>query len=486
MSAPTPETLKQATEHFQTALEDINGLINKQRDELRDLGGTQSSTSKQIKQVEDRIDDLGATILELKQHLGNIEVKLDEPPSVLPGSVPLPSIGEIITESPQFKEMIANNEYGTKPIRLKTLAPYLRKDFSSATGALGSAGALIDPTRIAGVMSTPLQAPRLRNIIPTVPTSQGSIEFVKETAFHQLFTTMPAGEAAAQTVLTVDNAQGFYDGQTITLDPGGGGEETAVIAASGVDTTLNELTVTAGIANTHAAGVGIAATTFVFTPELGLKPSAELQLTLVTEAIKTLAHMIPGSRQILSDAPGLQAYVNGRLTEGMILSEERQMLYGDGSSAQLSGILSDPDINTLTQAAAPDTKLDALRKAMTISQNAHLPVDGIVLNPNDWETIELLKDAQDRYIWNNVPDSGGVGMRVWRTPVVLTTAIDALTGLVGAFGLGSAIHDREQTEVRISENYKDFFGRNMVMIRAEERLCQTIYRPPSFVDVTFL
>jgi HK97 family phage major capsid protein len=53
--------------------------------------------------------------------------------------------------------------------------------------------------------------------------------------------------------------------------------------------------------------------------------------------------------------------------------------------------------------------------------------------------------------------------------------------LVGAFGLGAQIFDRQDVEILIStENDKDFEN-NMVTVRAEQRLALAIYRGEAFV-----
>jgi HK97 family phage major capsid protein len=75
--------------------------------------------------------------------------------------------------------------------------------------------------------------------------------------------------------------------------------------------------------------------------------------------------------------------------------------------------------------------------------------------------------------------------RVWRIPVVESPAIAEGTALVGAFGTGAQLYDREQASIRISEQHSDFFVRNAVVILAEQRLALAVKRPESFVKVTF-
>ncbi len=74
--------------------------------------------------------------------------------------------------------------------------------------------------------------------------------------------------------------------------------------------------------------------------------------------------------------------------------------------------------------------------------------------------------------------------RVWTLPVVATTAIPEHTALVGAFGLGAKLYDREAANIRISEHHANLFVQNAVAVLCEERVGMTIPRPDAFVKVT--
>lgn len=220
-------------------------------------------------------------------------------------------------------------------------------------------------------------------------------------------------------------------------------------------------------------------------PEGSQKPESGITFELVTTSVKTIAHFLPATRQILSDAPALQDYIDNRLLIGLKLVEDEQLLYGDGTGANLSGVATDPDIQSYAWSSgqAGDTKVDAVRRALTRVRVAEYPATGVILHPNDWEEIELLKGSDQHYIWVSVAD-GGV-TRLWRVPVVETTAINPGEALTGAFDLGAAIWDREDAAVRISDSHADFFIRNQYAILAEERIALTIYRPEAFVLINF-
>jgi HK97 family phage major capsid protein len=216
------------------------------------------------------------------------------------------------------------------------------------------------------------------------------------------------------------------------------------------------------------------------------KPESGITFTLASAAVVTLAHFIPVSRQVLDDAPQLQSYVNGRLTYGLKLEEEDQLLNGAGTSGNLSGILASGNNTAYNRAATGDTRLDALRKAITQAALSEYTADTIVLNPEDWEAIELLKTSYGEYIFGG--DMGpidGMAPRVWGKRVVATNSIAEGTFLVGAMNMGAQIWDRMDAAVQISYEDGDNFKKNMATLLAEERLALTVYRPAAFIKGTF-
>lgn len=212
------------------------------------------------------------------------------------------------------------------------------------------------------------------------------------------------------------------------------------------------------------------------------KPESALAFEVVTVPIRTIAHWIPVTRQIVDDARQLRAYIENRLLYGLRLKEDQQLLYGTGTGNEINGILTDTNIQTYSQLAT-EGPIDAIRKAMTKAYIAEYRPTGIVLNHQDWETIELQKGNDDHYIWVNVTTSNG--SRLWGLPVVATNAIQAGTFLVGDFQRGSMVHDREAATLRISDSHSDLFTKNIWALLAEERMAQSILRPDAFVEGTF-
>jgi HK97 family phage major capsid protein len=225
--------------------------------------------------------------------------------------------------------------------------------------------------------------------------------------------------------------------------------------------------------------------------EAATKPQSDLTFALNTATVRTLAHWVGASRQILADAPQLQDVVNGELLYGLRLLLENQAIAGDGTGQNFTGILNWSGIATrVMSASAPtgrgqtttDTRIDTIRRAITDIRLAFYNANGVVLNPADGEALELAKDSQGRYL--NIYDP--VAFRIWRVAVIETPIITALTGLVGDFSLGATLWDREQANIRVSENVASDFIQNMVRILAEMRAAFAVVRPLCFEKITFI
>ncbi len=209
------------------------------------------------------------------------------------------------------------------------------------------------------------------------------------------------------------------------------------------------------------------------------KPESAITFTLDNAPVVTLAHWIPVSRQVLDDAPQLQSYVNGRLMYGLKLEEEDQLLNGDGTSGNIDGLLNSGNYTAYNRTTTGDTTIDVLRRSITQAALSEYPVDAIVLNPADWEEIELTKDTAGNYIMAN--PVALAGPQLWGRRVVPTNSIASGTFLTGAFSMGAQLWDRMEAAVQISYEDGDNFKKNMATLLAEERLALTVYRPAAFI-----
>lgn len=205
----------------------------------------------------------------------------------------------------------------------------------------------------------------------------------------------------------------------------------------------------------------------------GAKPESTMQWEVLTTPVVTIAHWMAASRQSLSDASQLIGLINEFLLWGLEDEVEDYIF-----NAATYGILNASG----TQAQAWDTDVlrttrVAKRKVSTVGRRT--PTH-FVLNPEDWETIELKRDNSNRFYGNG--PFGVTPPTLWGLPVVESEKVAVGTGLVGDFR-ACAVWDREQGSVTTTNSHLDFFTRNLVAILAELRIAFAVLKPSAIVEI---
>ena len=209
------------------------------------------------------------------------------------------------------------------------------------------------------------------------------------------------------------------------------------------------------------------------------KPESGITFTLATAPVITLAHFIPASVQVLDDAPSLASHINMRLMYGLKLKEETQIFSGTGANHQLNGLITQATAYTPTSPLMTN-EIDIIRRAIRQAHVAEYMPDFLVLNPVDWYDIEIrhVGTGDDRYVVGD-PNTM-MQQRLWGLRVVVTNSISSGTFLLGT-SFGAEIKDRQQAAVEASREDSTNFQKNMVTIRAEERLTLCVYRTEAFI-----
>lgn len=214
------------------------------------------------------------------------------------------------------------------------------------------------------------------------------------------------------------------------------------------------------------------------------KPESDYTWEVATAPVRTIAHWVPVSRQAMDDVPQLESLIDGELRYGLDDVEDAELLLGDGTGQHLNGLYTQATAYSAPIVIAGATRIDQLRLAILQVELADYAPDGIVLHPSAWAGIELTKDAAGGYIFAN--PQGIAGPVLWGRPVVPTKRIGAGNFLTGAFKLAGQIFDRMDTEVRISDQDRDNFIKNMLTVRAEKRLALVVRRPGALVKGALL
>lgn len=204
------------------------------------------------------------------------------------------------------------------------------------------------------------------------------------------------------------------------------------------------------------------------TAEGAQKPESVLTFELVTANVATIAHFIKVSKQVLEDAGALEAYIDNRLRYGVELRYDNQLLNGNGTGQNISGITNTGNHTVFTPATG-ENALDNINRAIQAVQVADYMPTGIMLNPADWHAIERLKvgASDDRYIIGD--PAAAMGPRLWGLPVVVTNNLASGKVIVGDFQNAYQVFDRSGVVVEMFEQDTDNVQKNLLTVRAEAR-----------------
>ena len=213
------------------------------------------------------------------------------------------------------------------------------------------------------------------------------------------------------------------------------------------------------------------------------KPESDITYEREDVPVRTIAHWIHATRQVLADFPQLQTLINGPLSYGLKIVEENEILLGDGTGEHILGLIPQATSYNTGLNRPSDTMIDIIRHAILQVRLSFYSASGIVLTPTDWHNIELTKDNENRYLMAN--PQGNLPPMLWGRPVVESDGMPNDQFLVGAFRLAATLFDREQATIAVSTEDRDNFIKNMVTILCEERIALAVARPAAFVHGSF-
>lgn len=388
-----------------------NGEIHMDADEVE----ITRTRNKELEAANKRYEQLKEVDTIYKQTV-NARNALNEPTNIVPfqngdqngntqpnHTQSVKSLGELFTESRTYKSIPSHNDMTNYAVVLDEF------DFGAfvKTTMTTSAGYAPANDRTAVTVDFAVRRPMVGDLIPTDPTTVGTVKYMEETTFTN--------------------------------------------AAAGV--TENDA-----------------------------KPESALAWTERTVPIEVIATYIPVTNQQLDDVPGLQGIINNRLTTMVRLKEEDYLLSGTGTPPQMTGFLVKSGTNT--QARGADSNVDCIFKGMqAVRTVGFAEPTGIVLHPDNWTTIRLMKTVDGIYIWGSPSEQGPE--RIFGKPVVVTTAMTANSGLVGDFQLYSHISRRMGVTVIVGMINDDLI-KNKKTILAELRESLEIYRAAAFTKCTGL
>ena len=209
--------------------------------------------------------------------------------------------------------------------------------------------------------------------------------------------------------------------------------------------------------------------------EGALKPESAITFEPYNVVVETVAHWIKVSNQLLADAPAVAAYIDTRLRDGLAQRIDKQLLIGTGVTPNLSG-LTDAGNFTAFTATSGANLVESINKAKYNRWAAGEIVDTVVVNPTDWMAMEMLREGTGTGTYLFGAPGTIAGGQPFGVSVVISPNMPVGNFLIGSLRSSAVIYQRQGATVEMGYVHDDF-TKNLVTIRAEERLGLGVDRP---------
>lgn len=214
---------------------------------------------------------------------------------------------------------------------------------------------------------------------------------------------------------------------------------------------------------------------------------SDFDLTAFDANVQKIGTYFRISEEMLADTPQLTSYLAARAPEKLLTVEDAQLLYGNGTAPNISGISTSGATafaaGGFADAITAANQFDVLTVAINQLALVNYRPDYIMLNPTDFAKILLLKSTTNEYLKDQV--YAGLQPQFLGIPVVQNTAITAGTYMVGNFAMATQLWVRENLSLEFfredGTNVRDGF----VTVRLVERIALTNYAPLAIVKGVF-
>lgn len=212
------------------------------------------------------------------------------------------------------------------------------------------------------------------------------------------------------------------------------------------------------------------------------KAQFDLDLIESTVQIETIAGWLRISRKMLNNVPGMISYLQQRLPEKFLNVLDAQILYGNGTTPNLKGILTAGNfVNSGATAAAP--LIEKIIEDVSLLEDTYeRDANGVLLRPKDYYSFFLNKAAgSGEYDLPQGVTFVNGQLYVLGIPVWASTAINSPDYIVGDFDMGAQLLTQEGMRIEFAEQDGNNFTQNKVTVRIEGNYALPVYGPDYFI-----
>lgn len=221
--------------------------------------------------------------------------------------------------------------------------------------------------------------------------------------------------------------------------------------------------------------------------EGGTKPQMDRDLEIKDAPVRKIATYFRVPEEMVDDIPYLQSFLSAIGVEEVMVVEDNQILYGDGTGQNLSGF------NTLGTAFAAGTSVigasanefDVIGAAKKQIRNNKIGGSLVALiNPTNYYDMRYKrKDTTNNYIFMGGGNGIDPGLNWDGVRILEHTGVTAGDFFVFS-PLAAQIFDRAGITVRFYDQDQDNAIKNLITIVIEKRLALAVYRPLGIIKGT--
>lgn len=216
--------------------------------------------------------------------------------------------------------------------------------------------------------------------------------------------------------------------------------------------------------------------------EGALKSQFDIDLVEATVNVETIAGWLRVTRKAMNNIPGFVSFLQARLPEKFQRALDAQILYGDGTTPNLKGILTSGNFVASTAVASQKLIDKLIDDVATLEDKYERDATGILLRPIDY--YGFFKNKASGSGEYDLPE--GVTfvngqLYLFGIPVYASTAITAPDYVVGDFDLGAQLLTQEGMRIEFFEQDGTNVRENKVTVRIEGNYALPVYGPDFFI-----
>ena len=216
---------------------------------------------------------------------------------------------------------------------------------------------------------------------------------------------------------------------------------------------------------------------------------SDFDITATSVNLEKIGTFMRITEEMLADTPQLSSYLSARVPSKVLSIEDNEIMSGDGSSPNLSGLFTDGTAFTTSsgglfyQAIESANEYDVLVVALNQLNLLNYQASAIIVNPTDMHKIALLKATTNEYLRNQI--YSGLVPTIMGIPVTASTACPNGKFLVGDLNQATQLWIRDNISVEFSREDSTNFRDGFVTVKVAERVALTNYQPNAIVQGTF-